>query len=108
MWFKNLYGVQNISKLWSFFFLGQTSRYMIQGFASLKLYTYNLSRLSYLIRFSIKSNSFFLQSNIVSPLQGLEFVFSSVQSNTGVLLNYFLHKTSSMIFAVFIFNFQIF
>ena len=86
-----------------FFFLGQTSRFMIQGFASLKLYTYNLSWLSYLIRFSIKSNSFFLQSNIVSPLQGLEFVFSSVQSNTGVLLNYFLHKTSINDFCSFYF-----
>lgn len=103
---KIFYCLQNISKLWSFF-LGQTSRYIIQEFASLKPYTYNLSWLSYLIRFPIKSNTFFFTINIVSPRQKVVLFFSSVQSNTSVLLNYFLHKTSINNFVVFIFNFLI-
>lgn len=77
IWLKSFYCLWTISKLWSFFFLSQTSRYMIHEFAPLKLYTYNFSWSDYLIRFSVKSISFF---NSVSPLQAVAF-FSLSHSN---------------------------
>lgn len=96
MWLKCFYCLWNISKLWSFFF--SQSHCKIHGaheLVSLKWYAYNFSWSVYLIRFSIKFNSFFFFIiSIVNPLQEVFFFFSSFHSKSGILAHDFLHRIS--------------